>query len=474
MKSLLLILFLYLYSILAVAQSVAINSDGSTANSSAMLDIKSTAKGLLIPRMTSEERIAIITPANGLMVFDITTKQCWFYNGISWNPLTSGSSTNYWSLSGSDIFNNTSGNVGIGATAPLAKLSVQTGTGNYGIIHTDGTTTVGTYIGNGKGWLGTKSNHPLSFFTNNSNEQMTLVANGNFGIGTINPLAKLHIAGNAKIDGNNTLEFGAGVAGKEVSAGKIGYQTFGTLDALDIVGAGTLGTNRKIRFWNEGGAEFRGGVGIGLSNPRAKLTVLSATVNSANNTEVMQLAGKNPMLLFSDINGSDFAYIKAITDLSITPQFARQGIEIGAAGNDIYLSSAGYTPALMINGTTNNVGIGTNNPTYKLSVNGNIRSKEVIVETGWADYVFDEKYELLQLVDVEKYIQKYRHLPNIPSAVEIEKNGLQLGDTQKKMMEKIEELTLYMIEANEQIKNSKKQIEILENKIRKLEDYRLN
>ena len=199
-------------------------------------------------------------------------------------------------------------------------------------------------------------------------------------------------------------------------------------------------------------------VGIGLSNPRAKLTVLNGTINAANNTEVIQVAGKNPMLIFSDNNGNDYAYIKSITDLALTPQFARAGIEIGAAGNDIYLSSGGYLPALMINGTTNNVGIGTNNPTYKLSVNGNIRSKEVVVETGWADYVFDEKYVLPPLCEVEKFIQINNHLPNIPSASEIEKNGLLLGDTQKKMMEKIEELTLYMIEANKKIEKLEKMI----------------
>ena len=73
----------------------------------------------------------------------------------------------------------------------------------------------------------------------------------------------------------------------------------------------------------------------------------------------------------------------------------------------------------------------------------------------------------------EKFIQENKHLPNIPSAAEVEKNGLQLGDTQKRMMEKIEELTLYMIEANEQIKNSKKEIETLKNKITKLETNNL-
>jgi hypothetical protein len=185
----------------------------------------------------------------------------------------SAGASNSWTAIGSDLYNANTGKVGIGTSAPDDKLTVKTNPGNFGISHTDGTVTVGTFIGSGYGWLGTKSNHPLAFYTNNSVQQLTLVTNGNFGIGTADPQARLHVAGDVKIDGSNTLEFGAGVAGKEVSAGKIGYKTFGTFDALDIAGAGTNGTNRKIRFWNEGGAEFRGNVGIGVATPVNKLQI---------------------------------------------------------------------------------------------------------------------------------------------------------------------------------------------------------
>ena len=175
---------------------------------------------------------------------------------------------------------------------------------------------------------------------------ITTVYSQNIGIGTINPLSKPHVEGKVKIDANNSIEIGAGVVGKESNAGKISYQTF-ISGALDIVGAGSTGTNRIIKFWNEGGAEFISNVGIGLSNTRARLTVLSSLINSASNTEVKQVAGKNIMLLFSDINGGDYACIKAISDLTPTPRFSRCGIEVSAAGNDIYFSSAGYQPALM-------------------------------------------------------------------------------------------------------------------------------
>ena len=105
------------------------------------------------------------------------------------------------------------------------------------------------------------------------------------------------------------------------------------------------------------------------------------------------------------------------------------------------------------------MGIGTFNPDYKFSVNGNIRSKEVVVENGWADYVFDKEYKLLSLEEVEEFVRDNKHLPNIPSAREIEEKGLALGDLQKRMMEKIEELTLYIIQLKrdiDELKSTKK------------------
>jgi uncharacterized coiled-coil protein SlyX len=345
----------------AFAQSIAINTNGAVANTSAMLDITSTTRGLLIPRMTSVQRTAIAAPAKGLIVFDITTNGLWFHNGTAWNALSSGSATNYWTAAGSDIYNNTAGNVGIGTASPLTKLSVKTGTGFYGITHTDGTVTTGTYIGNGKGWLGTQSNHPLTFFTNNSNEQMTLITNGNLGIGTSTPTARLHIAGNIKMDGTNTMEFGAGIAGKEVSAGKIGYQTF-TPDALDIVGAGT-GANRKIKFWNEGGAYFSGSVAVGVSDPLYiyRMDIVDRIrIRSGSASSTAGIA----------LNNSDNSAVTAF---------------IGTKGLDlvgIYGVVSGW--GLMMNTNTGGVAIGYQSPVagYRLSLLGNQYINGLLSTTG--------------------------------------------------------------------------------------------
>jgi hypothetical protein len=96
------------------------------------------------------------------------------------------------------------------------------------------------------------------------------------------------------------------------------------------------------------------------------------------------------------------------------------------------------------------VGIGTKNPTERLSVKGKIRAQEIKVEadnnTNWPDYVFKKDYPLPKLADVEKHIHEKGHLPEVPSAKEVEKEGIALGANQAVLLKKIEELTLYMID----------------------------
>ena len=103
MKHLILIALGFYLHTNAHAQSFAINTDGSTANNSAMLDIKSTSKGMLIPRLTSIERNAIPAPADGLVVYDTDTKGFWYHNGTSWIDLVN-SNDNYWRKLGNNIY----------------------------------------------------------------------------------------------------------------------------------------------------------------------------------------------------------------------------------------------------------------------------------------------------------------------------------------------------------------------------------
>lgn len=115
-----------------------------------------------------------------------------------------------------------------------------------------------------------------------------------------------------------------------------------------------------------------------------------------------------------------------------------------------------------------NVGIGTTTPDEALAVNGNIHAKEVRVDlNGWPDYVFTDEHHLLTLKELENHIKSNGHLPNIPSAKEVEKDGIQLGDMNKKLLEKIEELMLYTIHQQKLIKEQAEMIEEIKEKLEK-------
>lgn len=110
-----------------------------------------------------------------------------------------------------------------------------------------------------------------------------------------------------------------------------------------------------------------------------------------------------------------------------------------------------------------NIGLGTPNPFgWRLAVNGSIRAKEVRVETSWADFVFEETYDLPSLDDVEAHIKAKGHLKDIPSAEEVAKNGIYLGEMNSKLLQKIEELTIYLIDMNKVLKVQSEKIERLE------------
>ncbi|MET3028393.1 hypothetical protein ABXT06_17060 [Flavobacterium sp. UW10123] len=111
------------------------------------------------------------------------------------------------------------------------------------------------------------------------------------------------------------------------------------------------------------------------------------------------------------------------------------------------------------------VGIGTNSPKNKLDVNGTIHSKEVKVDMNdWSDFVFKKDYNLPTLEEVEKHIAEKGYLENIPSEAEVLQNGINLGEMNAKLLQKIEEMTLYIIEQNRQINDLNKRLKKVESK----------
>jgi len=122
----LLLLVLFIFTDQLHAQSFAINTTGATANASAMLDVTSINKGVLIPRLTTAQRVAITTPGKGLLVYDSTLQSFYFHDGVNWQSINS-DSNNLWRKNGNDIYNMNTGNVGIGTRSPKALLNIKGG-----------------------------------------------------------------------------------------------------------------------------------------------------------------------------------------------------------------------------------------------------------------------------------------------------------------------------------------------------------
>ena len=125
--------------------------------------------------------------------------------------------------------------------------------------------------------------------------------------------------------------------------------------------------------------------------------------------------------------------------------------DIASSGN---LNITGNGSHFIKNGS---LGIGTSSPAYKLDVTGTIRAREIKVDLNGADFVFENGYKLMSLNDLEKFVKDKKHLPEIVPAKEMEKNGTDLGNLNSKLLQKIEELTLYVIEQNKKIEAHQKE-----------------
>ncbi|MHC0446340.1 hypothetical protein ACWA1F_13100 [Flavobacterium sp. 3-218] len=130
------------------------------------------------------------------------------------------------------------------------------------------------------------------------------------------------------------------------------------------------------------------------------------------------------------------------------------------------IGSSDWSSIKMTLNANGNLGIGIVDPKNKLDVKGTIHSQEVKVDMyGWPDFVFKKEYNLPTLEEVEKHINEKGHLENIPSEEEVLKNGINLGEMNSKLLQKIEEMTIYMIEMKREIKKQSEEIENLKSKI---------
>lgn len=134
-----------------------------------------------------------------------------------------------------------------------------------------------------------------------------------------------------------------------------------------------------------------------------------------------------------------------------------RALRLWADPDNSYVYSGTTGQANLILNGTGNVGIGTTTPNEKLTVNGTIYGKEVKVDLNvpGPDYVFDEHYNLVSLDEIKAYIEKNKHLPEVPSAKEMEANGIRLSEMNMILLKKVEELTLHIIELKEEVEKLK-------------------
>lgn len=207
-----------------------------------------------------------------------------------------------------------------------------------------------------------------------------------------------------------------------------------------------------------GGIYYNGNVGIGTSSVTFPLTVETTNTNQfVNIASFKNNAAGNTWLLVGNNTGQVNLGVGTIT----------QGGYIWTSSGKFFIGDDG-SPVLYVDKMSNgNVGIGTSDTKgYKLAVNGDaVFAKAVVKLPGlWPDYVFRSTYRLRSLSEVEEYIKQYHHLPEVSSAEEVKKNGLDLGDNQATLLKKIEEMTLYMIEQNKKILELETKVKALEEK----------
>ena len=208
----------------------------ATPNASSKLDISSTNSGILIPRMSTTQRNAIASPAIGLLVFDNTTFSFWFYNGSAWNELSNGSSANLWGLLGGNIYNNNGGNVGIGTSYPVSKLTIATPNNTDGFTHvSDGGIILKEAVGGISAAFGTSSPHTLRLIAN-SVAVINIDPTGNVGVGLTDPAFKMDISDRIRLR-SGTYPAGLWLNNPANSA------TIGFLGVSDVDRMGLYGNN---------------------------------------------------------------------------------------------------------------------------------------------------------------------------------------------------------------------------------------
>ncbi len=361
-RTLWILVFLACYT--SITAQVAITPDGSAPHASAMLDVKSTEKGILVPRMSSTQRSAVVSPAQGLLVYDLNTESFWFYSGTAWEELISG----YTSIL-RDADNDT-------------KVQVEE-----------------------------SPDDDIIRFDAAGAERMTILNTGNIGIGTTAPANKLSILGSStssatvlksetSFSGNQHVHAIEGTALPAVGYGKGGYFTGGArgvqaygeggASASMIIGVeGTATGTAGIRvglfgraqggaanwagYFDDGNVYIKGRSGVGTLLPEARIHTLENSTPSF------------PHLRLTETSANDYARIKLETqsDPGIFWDIAgRSDTSASESRLNFYYSNPGFIGDKMTITGEGNVGIGTSSPVNRLRVHGSSTSTQHVLTVG--------------------------------------------------------------------------------------------
>lgn len=331
-----------------------------------------------------------------------------------------------WTVSGTNIYNPNTGNVGIGTTTPTNKLSVLNAAQLSGMTSTISTTQTQVNTGDlGDGAF--SASYTLSK-SSTSNQFVTRV----FQLGSVN-----NLTGGGAVSYMRVLN-----VANNTNAGT----TTGDLDAIFIENgttAGVVNNSRAIRVNNFQGTN-QAGLAVNTMGGTNHTYALLGTISIPVGNYGVYASGSADKNYFAGNTGIGTTNPQAKLDVNGNI-FCNSKVYIGTADAATTTQIANY--ALAVNGTAifN---------TAKVKLYGN-----------WPDYVFDDQYKLMSLQEVENFLKLNKHLPGVPAATEVEKDGIDLGANQSVLLKKVEELTLYMIDQNKKISAQQDEINNLKNQL---------